>query len=127
MSKFNHMFDIAFSLDSDSEDASDVTPAMLRDALLRRIADLDLTVEVHAPSGETLWLEACSLCDTYAYGLDLEEDVYANACDDENCECRKSASWPDNIRNGCAERNAAREAAESRWHHHDAADTLDLY
>jgi hypothetical protein len=30
-----------------------------------------------------------------------EEDVYANACDDENCECRSSALWPDNIRNGC--------------------------
>jgi hypothetical protein len=65
MPKFNHMFDIAFSLDSDSEDASDVTPAMLRDALIRRIAGLDLTVETHAPSGETLWLEACGLCDTY--------------------------------------------------------------
>jgi hypothetical protein len=118
MSKFNHLFEMAFSVDSDSEDASDVTPAMLRDALLRRIADLDQNAD---------WLEACGCCDTYAYGLDLEDDVYANACDDENCECRKSASWPDNIRNGCAERNAAREAAEARWHHHDAADTLDLY
>lgn len=26
-----------------------------------------------------------------------------------------------------AECNAAREAAEARWHHHEAADTLDLY
>ncbi len=73
MSKFNHMFDIAFSLDSDSEDASDVTPAMLRAALLRRIADLDHTAEVHAPSGETLWLEACGLCDTYEHIDDLED------------------------------------------------------
>jgi hypothetical protein len=102
MSKFNHLFDIAFSLDSDSEDASDVTPAMLRAALLRRIADLDETVKVHGPSAAMLWLEGCGLCDTYAYDLDLEEDVYANACDDENCECRNSVFWPDNIRNGCA-------------------------
>ena len=31
-----------------------------------------------------------------------EEDVYVNACDDENCECRKSNVFPDNIRSGCA-------------------------
>lgn len=72
MASFNHMFDIAFSLDSDKEDASDVTPAMLRAALLRRIADLDDAVKVYGPSGATLWLEACGLCDTYSHA-DLEE------------------------------------------------------
>lgn len=30
-----------------------------------------------------------------------EESIYDNACDDENCECRNSTLWPDNIRNGC--------------------------
>lgn len=50
------MFDTAFSLESAKEDGSDVTPAMLRAALLKRIDTLDA-------SGE--WLEACGLCDTY--------------------------------------------------------------
>ncbi len=31
-----------------------------------------------------------------------EEDVYVNACDDGNCECRKASVFPDNIRSGCA-------------------------
>lgn len=31
-----------------------------------------------------------------------EEDVYVNACDDENCECRKANVFPENIRSGCA-------------------------
>jgi hypothetical protein len=64
MPKFNHLFEMAFSLDSDSEDASDVTPAMLRDALLRRIADLDQNAD---------WLEACGCCDTYEHTDDLED------------------------------------------------------
>lgn len=59
MARFNHMYDIAFSVDSDQEDASDVTPAMLRAGLLRRIKD------VFEDSGE--WQEACGLCDTYQY------------------------------------------------------------
>lgn len=62
MAKFNHMYDIAFSVDSNQEDASDVTPAMLRAALLKRIKD------VFEDSG--WWEEACELCDTYQY----EED-----------------------------------------------------
>jgi hypothetical protein len=59
MTKYNHMFDIAFSLESDDCDALDVTPAMLNQALLQRIIDLNLTHE----RGE--WLHACGLCDTY--------------------------------------------------------------
>jgi hypothetical protein len=56
MPRYNHMFDTAFSLESNTDDGSDVTPAMLRAALLKRIDTLDA-------SGE--WLEACGLCDTY--------------------------------------------------------------
>ena len=29
------------------------------------------------------------------------EDIYTYACNDENCECRSSTQWPDNIRHGC--------------------------
>lgn len=55
MTTFNHMYDIAFSLVSEKEDASDVTPSMLREAILERV--LLLT------DAETL--EAFGLCDTY--------------------------------------------------------------
>ena len=55
MSKFNHMFDIAFTLESSDADAKDVTPDMLKAALLHRIESL--------PKSE--WLEACGLCDSY--------------------------------------------------------------
>ena len=41
MPHFNHAFTIAFEVISDCEDASDVTPEMLKNALLKRIADLD--------------------------------------------------------------------------------------
>lgn len=57
MTRYNHMFDIAFSLESDDPDAKDVTPAMLHAALLKRIDD------VFKDSGE--WEAACGLCDTY--------------------------------------------------------------
>ena len=33
---------------------------------------------------------------------DAEKDVYTNACDDENCECRKASVFPNNLRSGCA-------------------------
>jgi hypothetical protein len=62
MTKYNHMFDIAFSLESDDCDANDVTPAMLRAGLIKRIETLDA-------SGE--WDDrAINLCDTY----ELEEE-----------------------------------------------------
>jgi hypothetical protein len=62
MAKYNHMFDIAFSLESDDCDANDVTPAMLRAGLIKRIETLDA-------SGE--WDDrAINLCDTY----ELEEE-----------------------------------------------------
>jgi len=55
MTKFNHMYDIAFIVISNTEDGSDVTPAMLRAALLKRAAEL----------AEDEFIEACGLCDTY--------------------------------------------------------------
>ena len=57
MTKFNHMYDIAFTVISSKEDGSDVTPAMLKAGLEQRIQD------VFVNSGE--WAEACGLCDTY--------------------------------------------------------------
>jgi hypothetical protein len=49
------MYDMAFSLESGTEDGSDVTPAMLRAALERRIKALT----------DAELFEACGLCDTY--------------------------------------------------------------
>lgn len=57
--RYNHMFDVAFSLESFEEDASDVTPNMLRAALLKRILLLDETLN------QSEWMEACGLSDTY--------------------------------------------------------------
>lgn len=57
MPRFNHAFDIAFEVMSDKEDASDVTPAMLKAALEKRIQD------VFVNSGE--WEQACDYFDTY--------------------------------------------------------------
>jgi hypothetical protein len=60
MSRFNHMYDIAFSVVSEREDGSDVTPTMLRTALLKRIVQLD------AEQAYGGWEEACGApCDTY--------------------------------------------------------------
>jgi hypothetical protein len=56
MAKFNHMYDVAFTVVSNTEDGSDVTPTMLRAALETRIESL-------FASGEPL--EAFGLCDTY--------------------------------------------------------------
>ncbi len=39
--RYNHAYDVAFSLVSNNPEGKDVTPAMLRAALLRRVADLD--------------------------------------------------------------------------------------
>ena len=41
MPHFNHAFTIAFEVNSIREDASDVTPQMLKNALIKRMADLD--------------------------------------------------------------------------------------
>jgi hypothetical protein len=52
MPRFNHAFEIAFSLESDCKDVSDVTPAMLKQALLNRLRDLH---------GDEEWIEACGV------------------------------------------------------------------
>ncbi len=57
MPKYNHAFDVAFSLVSNDPDGNDITPDMLKAALLKRISDLDAAEE---------WKEACgSPWDTY--------------------------------------------------------------
>jgi hypothetical protein len=61
MKTFNHMYDLAFEVISTDESGADVTPDMLRHALLRRIISLDEDKE---------WLNATSICDTYEV-LDL--------------------------------------------------------
>lgn len=60
MSRFNHAFDFAFEVISDDFYAKDVTPAMLRAALLERanrLTDAEL-------------IEACGCYDTYKLGDD---------------------------------------------------------
>jgi hypothetical protein len=51
MARFNHAFELAFSLETDREDASDVTPEMLREALLERIRTLDANNELAEACG----------------------------------------------------------------------------
>ncbi|WP_075881831.1 hypothetical protein [Vreelandella massiliensis] len=41
MAVFNHLFSIAFSLNSYAEDGNDITPAQIRRALLERLASVD--------------------------------------------------------------------------------------
>lgn len=76
MPRYNHAFDIAFSVISDDPGGDDVTPAMLKEALLKRIADLDASYDPANPSdkgGE--WLEAVGVpFDTYE-----EEDAPTSA------------------------------------------------
>jgi hypothetical protein len=51
---YNHAYSVAFAVSgSTSETGKDVTPAMLKAALLKRISDLDNTHE------QSEWLEAC--------------------------------------------------------------------
>jgi hypothetical protein len=57
MPRFNHMVTLAFEVISDREDGEDVTPEMLRHALLRRMIGLD---------EDKAWEEAClPIEDTY--------------------------------------------------------------
>lgn len=61
--RYNHVCTIAFSVISDTEDGSDITPAMLREELLRRVSDL--------PEDE--WLEAClPIWDTFEFDPSTE-------------------------------------------------------
>lgn len=56
MPRFNHAYDFAFEVISYDEYANDVTPHMLREALLAR---------VHRLNDEQL-VDACGLYDTFA-------------------------------------------------------------
>lgn len=53
--KFNHLYDIAFSVVSNVEDGGDVTGAMVREAILKRLA---------AATDDDL-MEGIGYCDTY--------------------------------------------------------------
>lgn len=60
-SRWNHAFSICFSVISEREDASDVTPAMLQSGLYARMSALNTS---RADKGE--WIEACfPSTDTY--------------------------------------------------------------
>ena len=58
MAKYNHAYDIAFEVISDTEDASDVTVDMLRAAVDARIGRLD-------HNGDLAWEHAVDLFDTF--------------------------------------------------------------
>jgi hypothetical protein len=53
--KFNHLYDIAFSVISNVEDGGDITGAMVREAILKRLA---------AATDDDL-MEGIGYCDTY--------------------------------------------------------------
>lgn len=48
--KYNHAVSLAFEVISDDPNGDDLTPAMLKEALLQRMVDLD---------NDSEWLEAC--------------------------------------------------------------------
>ena len=49
--KYSHMYDVAFEIISNHPEGEDVTPEMLKKALISRITDLDKHNE---------WIEACA-------------------------------------------------------------------
>lgn len=53
MPRYDHAYSIGFSVISDQEDASDVTSSMLREALMRRIQQIDMS------GGVETFLQAC--------------------------------------------------------------------
>lgn len=61
MPRFNHAFDFAFEVISNDEEAEDVTPAVLRAALIGRALNI---------SDDEI-MEACGCFDTYK----VEDDV----------------------------------------------------
>lgn len=70
MIRYNHAYDIAFSVVSSDPDGLDVTPAMLRAALLQRVAQLD--AEAHVGGYE----QACGApFDTYEMDKESDDDT----------------------------------------------------
>ena len=59
MTKYNHMLDVAFTVISETEDGSDITPEQIHVAIAKRIASLAEANEFNIFSG------AISICDTY--------------------------------------------------------------
>ena len=60
MPRYNHAYEVAFSLVSNEAEGRDVSPAMFRAALLRRVTELDAE-EAHGG-----WEQACGApFDTY--------------------------------------------------------------
>ena len=55
MAQFNHLYDIAFSVISENEDGEDITGAMVRESILRRLAGIT----------DDEIMEAIGYCDTY--------------------------------------------------------------
>ena len=55
MAKFNHLYDIAFSVVSEDEDGVDITGAMVRESILRRLAGIT----------DDEIMESIGYCDTY--------------------------------------------------------------
>jgi hypothetical protein len=56
MKKYNHRFDLIFDLVSNTEDGSDITISMVREALLAKIADMDQS---------DAWFCCQPTCDSY--------------------------------------------------------------
>ena len=54
--QYNYAFDIAFEVLSDERDSGDIPTAQIRDALLKRVEQLDKDAE---------WKEATSIFDVY--------------------------------------------------------------
>lgn len=68
--RYNHMVTVAFTVHSGAQDGSDFTPAMLREAMLTRIKDLD-----NSPKGQE-WLEAVGApVDTYEEEPEVAEET----------------------------------------------------
>ena len=55
MTRYSHAYDFAFEIESDHPDGEDLTPAMIRAALIKRATEIDDAEVLHA----------CGLFDTH--------------------------------------------------------------
>jgi len=63
MTKYNHMLDIAFTVISEKQDGSDITPEQIHVAILKRLVSL-------AEANEYDLGGAIGICDTYEISYD---------------------------------------------------------
>lgn len=63
---YNHAFDIAFEVIDEHEEWSEVSPAVILEALKARVADLE--------ADETMVTEGTSCFDTFSFHGDLEKE-----------------------------------------------------